>query len=904
MTVTASETNLNYSAEQRRYIEFSSKCDTKLLATAGSGKTFCIIHHIRHLIDNHVYSPHHIFMLTFSRNAKDDFIMKMKKNKVDEVPIKNINTIDSFAWAIMGEDVARSIDVSILSYSLYRLLIEIKGVKQRRMTNPDLTIDDIMCICPIIHAFGIDFEDLWRKLMRIKCIFVDEAQDLNEVQYNILLHLKDVCGAELNLIGDPNQNIYQFRSSSDKFLVEYPARTFELTKNYRSKGHIVEFCSHLRPYQTSEITYEMTDGTEGGHSGDTGDAHSRNASHPRNDSRSAASSFPPPTPTKSVLEVTFYSYSNTSSFENYILSILHFFKAKMIPLHKVAILAPTRGYLRTVKGISKYKGLCYIANLLYKSDIPFQQFYNDMSHNNGSGRGDLDGSDSTSHDMITSDCDSVKVSYKMKRGHVNLMTYTASKGLEWDYVIVVDADAHLISRWEYDIHKFNAEKYLLYVACSRPRKNLIIFTKHRYTNPWFKDVPNDKYKLARICQDELEFFDSTKLFNGQNKAETHEADKMNIDETTLDPQCTTPPAPPTPPKQNVINLVNRLTEEELFDINSTLLPYIRKKSVSLSLSLSLSHSHGSHGPRAKDLDASAWQGEWRLKIPDNRQGFSSRFIEHLFYVHLFDTNLSNTPILRDIINVINSNNILYCTSNQIISWYFSNRDTMTWESYDAMHKAIHTKITQFVDSRFDRAIPFSSYTLVDKFYDAFIAQNYKTIKSTFNRYIQDPKRVENVLYISLVSYAVQSTHYFYILQFDKFYQEIIPKNAGLLEEIIGHASRLNVEDPNILESHRERIENEDLIAFVDYTKNGILHKLKPLGDDKLKDVISAIISIKMKYDILNKNDPNRVNESHMKINFNTVVLSKGVVNEWRMSLPFEIVEKIYQIVRIHKDIAP
>lgn len=871
----SAEVDLKYSAEQKQYIEFSSRCDTKLLATAGSGKTFCIIHHIRHLIDRSIYSPHQIFMLTFSRNAKDDFIMKMKKNKVDEVPIKNINTIDSFAWAIMGEEVARSIDVSILSYSLYRLLIEIKAVKQKQLTNPDLTVDDIGCICPIIHAFGIDFEDLWNKLSRIKCIFVDEAQDLNEVQYNILLYLKDVCEAELNLIGDPNQNIYQFRSSSDKYLVEYPAQTFELTKNYRSKGHIVEFCSHLRPYQTSEITYENID-------------QNKNTNSNPNPSPNPN---PNPVPPKSVLDVTFYSYSNTSSFENYILSILHFFKAKMIPLHKVAILAPTRGYLRTVKGISKYKGLCYIANLLYKNDIPFQQFYNDMGNmgnmSNMSGRSTKDSTE-TSNDLIA-DCESVKVSYKMKKGHINLMTYTASKGLEWDYVIVVDADAHLISRWEYDINKFNAEKYLLYVACSRPRKNLIIFTKHRYTNPWFKDVPNSKYKLARICQDELEFFDSTKLFKtskndqiqnqnqNQNQNQTNDKDDMDVDEKVENPINLTP----KPPKQFVINLVNKLTEEELFEINSVLLPYIKKKSVSID-------------ENGNSLNSNSKDG-WRLKIPDNRQGFGSKFIEHFFYIHLFDKNLSDTPVLRDIVNVIDSKNILYCTSDLIISWYFSNRDTMTWESYDALHKEIHTKITQFVDSRFDRGIPFSSYTLVDKFYDAFIAQNYDTIKSTFTKYIDDPKCIHNVLYITLVSYAVQSTHYFYILQFDKFYQEIVPKNETVLVQIMNYASRLNMEDPDIFMTYRERLENDELVAFIDFSKERIQHKLKSMGEDKLKDVINAMISIKMK-------GKSHISNSNgcMNVDFNTVVLSKGIVNEWRMLVPSAILDKIYHIVHAHK----
>lgn len=819
-------------------------------------------------------------MLTFSKNAKDDFIMKMKKNKVDEVPVKNINTIDSFAWAIIGEELARSIDVSILSYSLLRLLVEIKAVKQKEISNPHLTRDDIEFLTPIITSFGVDFDDLCKKLKNIKCIFVDEAQDLNEIQYNILIHLKWICDASLNLIGDPNQNIYQFRNSSDKYLVEYPAQTFHLTKNYRSKGHIVQFCSHLRPYNTSEITYHEEEKECKPIDGDG------NAIIDGEDNRK-----------KSVLDVTFYSYANTNCFESYILSILHFFKAKQIPLHKVAILAPTRGYLRTVKGISKYKGLCYIANLLFKNDIPFQQFYNDIgSGNNMNGCGNDDSPDSNINSSAPiSEIDSSKVAYKMKRGHINLMTYTASKGLEWDYVIIIDADAHLISRWEYNVDKYNAEKYLLYVACSRPRKNLIIFTKHRFTNPWFKDVPNDKYKLARICRNELEFFDSTRLFTenrgrGEKKVEEKEEkeEKMDIDLPTIPISSSSSPSPDTKnlrdssfapevrkppsqnPKDNVMNLVNLLSEAELFDINSMILGYINKTGVMLD-------------PERKT--------GWKLKVPDNRQGFTSKFLEHLFYVHAFDTHLSDTPMMRDIRNVIESKNILYCNSDRIISWYFANRESMTWESYDVLRDQIHEKITQFVDSRFDKDQSFSSYTLVDKFYDSFIAQNFEVIKSTYNKYIKSPKCLDHILYITLVSYAVESTHYFYILQFDKFNEEIIPKNEDVFNCVMRYASSLKMSMEEA--SYKKRIMNGELLTFIDFKRDGILHKLKPTGDEKLKDIVNALIAIMMENGIDSRGGDNK---HCMRVEFKTIILSKGIANDWKMDLPKIILKQIYDIV--------
>lgn len=83
-----------------------------------------------------------------------------------------------------------------------------------------------------------------------KTIFIDEAQDLNSTQFIILSSLKSKLNISLNLIGDPNQNIYQFRKSTDKYLREFSAEEFLLTVNFRSHKNIVDFSKALRPIQT------------------------------------------------------------------------------------------------------------------------------------------------------------------------------------------------------------------------------------------------------------------------------------------------------------------------------------------------------------------------------------------------------------------------------------------------------------------------------------------------------------------------------------------------------------------------------------------------------------------------------------------------------------------------------
>jgi superfamily I DNA/RNA helicase len=151
-------------------------------------------------------------MLTFSKFTRDDFINKIKKNKKTLIELKQIKTIDSFAKSII--DCNNEVDISLLSFVFMEYL---------QNESKDELIKN-------------------KKLNNIITIFVDEAQDLNEIQYNILMELKNKLGIYINLIGDPNQNIYQFRNSSDKYLRLFDAKTFYLTKPFRPNKHIIS-CS-------------------------------------------------------------------------------------------------------------------------------------------------------------------------------------------------------------------------------------------------------------------------------------------------------------------------------------------------------------------------------------------------------------------------------------------------------------------------------------------------------------------------------------------------------------------------------------------------------------------------------------------------------------------------------------
>ena len=82
---------------------------------------------------------------------------------------------------------------------------------------------------------------------RIKYVFFDEYQDINPIQNYILLKLFDK--SKFMVIGDDAQSIYSFRGSSVNFILDLnksdKQKTYFLEENYRSTSSIVNFCENI-----------------------------------------------------------------------------------------------------------------------------------------------------------------------------------------------------------------------------------------------------------------------------------------------------------------------------------------------------------------------------------------------------------------------------------------------------------------------------------------------------------------------------------------------------------------------------------------------------------------------------------------------------------------------------------
>jgi hypothetical protein len=184
----------------------------RIIASAGSGKTTTLTSRIAWLITQYKVKPESIVLMTFSRNAAHQMMGRIE-SLIGPTPI----------WAGTFHGLARSL---LKTYNSAQL-------------------DDLYFVDELIQM-GITW--LTSKKGRewvgkLRYIVVDEFQDINANQWKMvekMLH----PGARLLVVGDDSQNIYTWRGSDVKFILDLDKKVFglvddQLRINYRSSDAII-----------------------------------------------------------------------------------------------------------------------------------------------------------------------------------------------------------------------------------------------------------------------------------------------------------------------------------------------------------------------------------------------------------------------------------------------------------------------------------------------------------------------------------------------------------------------------------------------------------------------------------------------------------------------------------------
>lgn len=167
------------------------------------------------------------------------------------------NTLWELSLAKTTEKLEREILVGLKSLyleSLHRYQTEMK--KRQALDFQDLEIEALK----LLKKNG----EVRRTLQaRYKQILVDEAQDLNDIQREILELLFEPKHNVLCLVGDPKQSIYRFRGANVAgfqklvaLIESHQGSVISLKENFRSRPGILNFINHLFPLESLDATRE------------------------------------------------------------------------------------------------------------------------------------------------------------------------------------------------------------------------------------------------------------------------------------------------------------------------------------------------------------------------------------------------------------------------------------------------------------------------------------------------------------------------------------------------------------------------------------------------------------------------------------------------------------------------
>ena len=318
--------SVQLSEKQREIVEQPLHGSIQVLASAGSGKTRVLTERIRFILSN--LRKDGVIALTFTNKAAIEMKERLTLGGYDEDRLW-VGTIHSVAQRILeqyghtiglpssvqiferdkdrmevflealradGVDIDDYLDVddpkekksrerNLQNYmdgfsTIKREMLSEEDVSERFSENDDVwrAYNDYQNA--LLNSRGIDYDDILRYAHRILLtqtwvgdiyrakyshLCVDEAQDLNRIQYEFVKALAGSKGNNIMMVGDPDQMIYGFNGSSSQYLSEnfvadFRPIAFRLTENYRSSKAVVRAASGLRHGSQKEVEFAL-DGT-------------------------------------------------------------------------------------------------------------------------------------------------------------------------------------------------------------------------------------------------------------------------------------------------------------------------------------------------------------------------------------------------------------------------------------------------------------------------------------------------------------------------------------------------------------------------------------------------------------------------------------------------------------------
>lgn len=266
-----------------------------VLAGAGSGKTRVLIERIAWLIETQKVSPTEVLAFSFTRKASGEIRDRLKERIGGKAHGVQMGTMHGLALEFIhrfGEVIGlRPASVTIYGdwesgYLLADVAQEMSAKKptikaarealeryyqtgeEPKEEDPGHDLFEVfLARCRENNAltYGALLVGLrlliptLAKYLHVRHILVDEVQDLDRLQWSIVNEMTHAFKANLFVVGDVSQSIYEFRGAIPKYLVDHSGEfdIYNLESNYRSLSDIVKASNRLIENNTMRLPLTM-----------------------------------------------------------------------------------------------------------------------------------------------------------------------------------------------------------------------------------------------------------------------------------------------------------------------------------------------------------------------------------------------------------------------------------------------------------------------------------------------------------------------------------------------------------------------------------------------------------------------------------------------------------------------
>lgn len=203
----------------KRQMEIISDKESRCIVVAagpGSGKTRVLVHKLASLLLLEDVKHEQLLMLTFSRAAATEFKQRLMKLIGNAAHFVEIKTFHSYCFDLLG-----------------------------RIGNLEDAGNVVSRAAEMINCGEVEPNKIGKTVL-----VIDEAQDMSAEEFALISALM-TANEEMRVIavGDDDQNIYEFRGSDSGYMFKLMqmsgSRFIEMTENYRSSRHVVDFANHF-----------------------------------------------------------------------------------------------------------------------------------------------------------------------------------------------------------------------------------------------------------------------------------------------------------------------------------------------------------------------------------------------------------------------------------------------------------------------------------------------------------------------------------------------------------------------------------------------------------------------------------------------------------------------------------